>query len=336
MNGAPATRARMLAAALAVFAVMLFAYRLAPVNARSMETRTVTVAAGAGAAEIAADLASRSLIRSPALFTLYAFFSGSAHRLKPGIYQLSQAMSARRIVASLVAGPPEVTVRIREGASVADIERVLVDAGVLEEGTLRALDVSTLAGRYPFLAEAATLEGFLFPDTYRFRFGEGAQEVAGRFLDSFSKKALPHLLAGDAALLRADWYQTLITASLLEREVPSARDRRLVAGIFKKRLALGMALQVDATVAYALCGGYDDCPPLTKADFAVSSPVNTYQHPGLPPQPIANPGVGALTAALSPQSSPYLYYLPDPATGKTVFAATFEEHNDNRARYLSR
>jgi UPF0755 protein len=128
-----------------------------------------------------------------------------------------------------------------------------------------------------------------------------------------------------------------VLASLVEREVPLAEDQRRVAGILEKRLAVGMPLQVDATICHIKkirAGSSVGCYPLSPLDFAVDSPYNTYLHMGLPPQPIGNPGIQAIMAVLDPLPSRYWYYLSDPATGKTVWSETLDEQEANRVKYL--
>ena len=120
--------------------------------------------------------------------------------------------------------------------------------------------------------------------------------------------------------------------------MPDQNDQEIVAGIILKRLAEGIPLDIDATVCYAKLLGRPTSTAqacsLSPLDFKIESPYNTYLYKGLPPGPIGNPGTSAITAALHPQSSPYLYYLSDPATGKTIFAKTLDEQNQNRVKYL--
>jgi UPF0755 protein len=260
--------------------------------------------------------------------------TGSAHQLKSGTYLISPSLTTPNIVQKITEGATPVTTLVVEGKALRDIDHNLARAGVILPDGISNLSVSDLVLDYAFLKGASTLEGFLFPDTYELVPGE-ARSVAKRFLDTFEDKALPVLTEGRSTLDRALWYRDLILASILEREVTSHADRRIVAGILLKRLSIKMPLQVDATIIYARCGErFDDCPPLTKADFSLDSPFNTYLYRGVPPAPIANPGLDAILAVRNPKASPYLYYLSDPATGKTIFSETLEEHAAARARYL--
>ncbi len=282
--------------------------------------------------EIGARLSQDNLIKSITVFKLYSLLTGKAGRFQPGAYVLSYTMSVPAIVSAFTAGGANVTsVTIVEGATLKDIDASLAAAHVLPAGALVNFDLTPLKTKYPFLANVDSLEGFLFPDTYQFNINSAPEDAVIRFLDNFSKKVWP-LLQNDK-----NWYRDLTLASILEREVTGDTDRRLVAGIFLKRLALNMPLQVDASVSYAKCGGtWQTCanPVPTRSDFKITSPYNTYIHPGLPPTPIGNPGLGAITDALSPMKSAYLYYLNDPKTKTTIFAKTLSEQNQNQARYF--
>lgn len=251
----------------------------------------VDIEKGLGIKEIAAQLYDAGLIKSTTVFILYSAVSGSAHQLKPGHYVFTPAMNLPKINSALVRGPQEdVAVTVTEGETIADVEQSLVAGGVLKKGAL-----TKRHGR--------PLEGFFFPDTYRFFPNSSVDDVVTRFVSNFYQKAMPILK--DAP----DAYKALIIASIVEKEVPFSEDRPIVAGIIYRRLAIGMALQVDAA-------------------------PETYDHAGLPKTPISNPGADAIAAAVHPQKSDYLYYLSDPKTKRTIFARTFDEHVQNKFKYL--
>jgi len=287
---------------------------------------------GDGLKEIGAQLSRMSLIKSIAVFKLYSLFSGSAQQFQPGVYELNGTMSVPQIVNILTTGGAhEVAVTLPEGLTVKDVDRILTTEGVIEAGTLVNFSIQNLIERYPFLREKNSLEGFLFPDTYRFEVDSGAEKLVERMLDNFNEKVWEQLSKEE------NWYDILILASLLEREVPEFSDRQIVAGILLKRVRIGMLLQVDATVSYVKCGGVlytCENPRIERSDLSLPSPYNTYEHLGFPPAPIANPGEAAVSAALNPQESPYLYYLSASESGETIFSRTLEEHNVNRAKYL--
>lgn len=275
-----------------------------------------SVVRGDGLKKISQGLYDQALIKSAQMFRLHAFLSGSAHQLKPGVYEISAASSTREIVRQLVDGPAnEVAVRIAEGATVREIDAQLARVGVIQPGELLAFEItSSTISEYPFLAKTSRLEGFLFPDTYRFYYDSQPERVVHAMLDNFGDKAAQMIVDS-----RKGFREVLTIASMLEKEVPDHDERKTVAGIMYKRLSIDMPLQIDATLPYAELNGelYD-----------------TYKRYGLPPGPIGNPGLDAIVAALNPKASSYLYYLSDPETGRTIFSKTFEEHKLNKAKYL--
>ena len=281
------------------------------------------VAEGSGFRAIVHDLAAAGVIRSAAAFEVYEFLTGRARRIAPGKYELNPASSGAEISAALAAGPDrEATVTIPEGSTAADIDAMLAKAGVTPAGKFLAAVHAT----------STPLEGHLFPDTYRFYFASDPQDVIRRLMDNFENRVAP-LLAADPA--HAD--RNLILASILEKEVPGQDDREIVAGILLKRAAAGMPLQVDAGLCYAkqLADPSRPCHPLTSVDKKIKSPYNTYLNSGWPPGAISNPGVLAVEAALHPKDSPYWYYLSDPKSGRTIFAASIEEQVKNQQMYLN-
>jgi UPF0755 protein len=313
-----------------IIAAGIFFFSLDPVCASAGSGATAApqvifqVSSGDGFRTVAENLYAAGLIRSPISFDLFSIADGRAFMLRPGLYKLSPAMDTPAIIAALSSGGAgEATVTIPEGSTIFDIDRILSNALVIRPGALVNASGSQ------------ALEGHLFPDTYQFYTNSDPQAVINEMVGNFNTKAAPLLAAAPAP---ADATRTLIIASIVQKEVPDMADQELVAGIIIKRLALGMPLDIDATVCYAKflaepTSTAQACS-LTALDFKIDSPYNTYLYKGLPPGPIGNPGISAITAALHPQSSPYLYYLTDPATGKTIFAKTLDEQNQNRVKYL--
>lgn len=280
-------------AGLIILTAPFVAYYLSPVDALA-KNQDFRVEKGWGIQEISGALKDVELIKSSKIFLIYAVLSGSARQLKAGDYKLSKSMSLSKIVSNLETGPEEdVEIVVKQGDTLAGVEKKLAQSKILPLGKL---------SKFP----GKSLEGFLFPDTYRFFPNSPASEVVKRFLSNFNDKAMSVLSQAPG-----DYYKTLIVASILEKEVPFLEDRYLVAGLLYKRLALGMPLQVDAA-------------------------PETYDQIGLPKKPIANPGLDAIRAAVYPKASPYLYYLSDPVTKKTIFSKTFEEHKENKWKYLKK
>ena len=183
---------------------------------------------------------------------------------------------------------------------------------------------------YPFLGnipEEGTLEGFLFPDTYFFDRESSAEKIITTLLETFENKII--LSYGEEFEGRGGLFEVITLASIIEGEVRGSQERKVVSGIFLKRLDIGMALQSDATLTYVL----DEKKIQHNAeDLATNSLYNTYKHTGLPPGPVSNPSRDAIEAAVFPEESNYLYFLSDPKTGMTYFAQDFEEHKRNKIK----
>ena len=305
-----------------VILAAIFLYILSPVNTSASPT-IFEVTAGQGVRTIAGNLGGDGLIRSRFAFEAFAAVRGEAGSFQPGMYRLNPTMSLPTIANELThPADGEVQVTIPEGFTMFQIDAALANALVIRPGELVAY------------AEQNGLEGKLFPDTYRFFIDESVADVAQTFLDDFNAKAAP-LFAGESS---STMQENLILASIVQKEVPSETDERIVAGILQKRLSASIGLDVDATICYAkqlaTPSTTVNCATLTSADFKIDSAYNTYLYRGLPPGPISNPGVAAIQAVLNPQSSPYLYYLTDPTNGQTIYAATLAEQEANQKKYL--
>lgn len=275
-------------------------------------------------------LAQKDYINNRFLFVGYAIFSGQEKKLKAGSYDLPKSASIRQLVDIFAAGADseDTAVTIPEGTNIADMDRIFSRAGLTKPGDF--LGYGT-----------AKMEGYLFPDTYRFRkdathaiAGQAPAEITAAMRDNFNKKTRS-LNLSDEKLNRA-----VVIASILEKEVRTERDMRLVAGIIERRLSGNIPLQIDATVGYGVCqpeflaGRYCDVSQANIVDnLRASSPYNTYKNTGLPVRPISNPGLVAITAALNPQASDYLFYL-SAKDGTTIFSRTAAEHNAAKAKYL--
>src|SRR3989344_1985074 len=270
----------------AIFSLAVLSYLalgLLPEGAAT--TKEIYVPRGMSVREISNLLYEEELLRSPLFFRVSTVLTGTALKLRPGVYLLHSSLSPFNIAYALTeGGGEEVEVVIKEGETIFGIDALLAESGVIKAGELIALHADAEYG----------LEGFLFPDTYRFLIDSDPSAVAAKFTDNFKKKAPPKIVEREEG-----WYDALILASLLEREVPDFEERRLVAGILKKRLRNGWPLQVDAVFCYIK--EPEPCYPLSALDLKIDSRYNTYIYKGLPPTPIGNPGVEAMRAALSPK-----------------------------------
>lgn len=287
-----------------------------------------------GAEVISQRLRDAGVIKGDALFNMYVRTTGVARSLKAGTFMLKAGMSIASVAKILTeASASDRRITMLEGWGIREMGEYLVAQGALKSADEWYAVVGTPpsvagAGRQipgtlsrPGLPEAVTLEGYLFPDTYRFATDATAEDIAKKMLENFDRRTREFGAVGNDAL---------ILASIVEREVRSDADRKMVADLFLRRLKEGMALQADSTVNYVTG---KKTPSLSLADRDIDSPWNTYQHRGLPPTPISNPSLSAITAVLNPTPNPYVYFLTD-AEGTVHYARTFEEHVANKSRYL--
>ncbi len=292
--------------------------------------RIVVIPPGASSRDIGRLLQSSGMVRRGSDFVLAVRVRRLTRSLQGGEYLLSPAMSLLDIVDTVARGQVVLhAMIIPEGFTAAEIVQTLVDLRLGERARLEAI-VSRGADMFPheFLRQLPTrsLEGYLFPDTYRLPRGLPEREVIRAFVDRFEQVVMPLWQAQGAG---RSLHEAITMASLVEREAQRPEERALIAGVLTNRLRRGMRLEVDATVLYAL-GRHKSV--VTFKDLEVRSPYNTYRHAGLPPGPIASPGVEAITAALSPGITDYLFYVARP-DGSHVFSRTYQEHLAAIRRY---
>jgi len=295
----------------------------------------IKVEKGVGVKGISSLLKNNNLIRSRFWFESYVWLKNQGANMQAGDYQIGRSQNVPQIVGIITGGKVisnEVQITFPEGFTLGQIKERLLAQGFSVANDLDKEKIADYAVQYKFLngaPEVANLEGFLFPDTYRFKKDATVKEIVKKFLDNFDKKMLPEWREAIAKQNKAV-YEIINLASIVQQEAIGEQDMPLVAGVFANRLKIGMALQSDATVNYAT--GKKLRQP-TLEDLKVNSLYNTYIIKGLPPTPISNPGAAAIAAAISPATTEYLYFL-HPLDGPTVFSKTLEEHNKNKAKYL--
>jgi len=288
----------------------------------------VEVPEGASTAQIAELLAGDGVVANANMFRLRARMSESDARLKPGVYDLTTGMDYYDVIDVLAQGPTIVyfTVTIPEGFVIDQIaERLEAEAGIPAEDflALAKTGATTEFADRAYLAngDGGSLEGYLFPKTYRIREGSTAREVIDMMLDQFEIE-IASLDLSPAEARGQTLHDIVIIASIVEREAAVEQDRELVSSVIYNRLARDMRLEVCATIEYVLPGNR---LRLTNEDLQIESPYNSYKYPGLPPGPIANPGLAALQAAIEPAQTDYLYYVLTGQDGSHTFAETYEE-----------
>jgi UPF0755 protein len=295
---------------------------------------------GASAGEIGAELERAGLIRSATAFRMQVELRDAAGRLAVGEYELRPNMSVGEIVDALAMGQTRRTglVTIPEGWRAEEIAQYLEASGVVPAADFMAVVAGRGGPDAPGLpAGASSFEGYLFPESYEFGRDASAESVVGRFLAEFDRRVDEPIRAAAAA--RGYSVQGLITlASIVEREASEPNERGEIAAVFENRLDRGMPLQADPTTQYALVPFgtlFADTPywkhELSLDDLQRDSPYNTYRRSGLPPGPIANPGLAAITAVARAPERPWLYFVARD-DGSHLFAESLDAHNQNVAR----
>ncbi|MBU0646091.1 endolytic transglycosylase MltG [Patescibacteria group bacterium] len=313
------------------------AYLIAPgPEAQEVE---FTIEPGQSVETIAINLKEADLIKGETPFKLYTKWAKAESALQAGIFTLQTGMSYSRLVSELSrAEAAEVQVTIPEGYTLKQIGKAVREQlpQITEAEWLAVTGAETplraSASVLSTLPEDQGLEGYLFPDTYRFREDADAETVAATMLSTLKRRLAENEIVDLNVLFIDDltWHEVLTLASIVEKEVRTEESMKNVADIFLKRLRIGMALQADSTVNY-LTGG--DSPGVSLEDTKIDSPYNTYQRVGLPPGPISNPGLQAIDAVLKPTENNWYYFLTS-EEGEVFYAQTFDQHVINKNKYL--
>lgn len=277
------------------------------------------------------QLADRGVIRSALLFELRLRARGDANRIQAGTYDLPRNEPLDEIIDMLIEGRTLlVTVTVPEGLRLEETAGAVARGLGIDSTAFAAVAVDSLLADSLGLP-TATLEGYLFPETYHVDPTTGPRELALHLVSQFNQVFTPAWRARADSLGRSV-HEIVTLASIVEEEARVASERTVIAGVFWNRLNRGMKLEADPTVQYSL-GGHRQ--RVLYRDLEVDSPYNTYRNVGLPPGPISSPGAAALEATLYPDSVPYLYFFATGVGGQHTFSKTFAEHNRKR-RQLGR
>lgn len=299
-----------------------------------------TIERGSSSEQIAEVLETSGMIRNAKVFSYYLKFKGEGSRFQAGEYEMTPGLTLDEIIAKLNQGDVVKVEMIRftipEGFTVKQIAERIGELGYASSEDILALT----AKPQNFMSEAIKeipdndqlsywLEGYLFPETYEMEKGSDAKQIVERMLAELDSK-LGQLPEGWEAQLEANgitFHEMMTIASLIEREVVVDVERPVVASVIYNRLEIGQALQIDATVQYALG---EQKERLLYEDLEIDSPYNTYKNPGLPPGPIASPSLASIEAALYPAESEYFFYVTKKdGTHEHLFAETYDEHLSN-------
>jgi len=322
-----------------LYPIELFLHRYAltiPKNNSGLDQPFI-VAQGESVSMICIRLEQSGLIKDAELLRTYLVYTGLDRQLQSGQFVLSASMSSIQIASALMdATPTEAVVSILPGWRIEEVAANVAGSGLAisrEEFISEAYAPSPVYFTYLPLDNSPTLEGFLFPGIYMIPREESVGFVLSKILTEFNANMNEDLLNGFARQ-GLSIYEAVTLASIVEKEAVVDEEKPLIASVFYNRLALGMRLETDPTVQYAL--GFQEewstwwKSPLTLADLEVESPYNTYSVYGLPPTPICNPDLGSLRAVAFPAETPYLYFRAAcDGSGRHNFSITFEEHLNN-------
>jgi UPF0755 protein len=315
----------LLAVAAGVVLVATHVYQ--PYKGYSGTEQFVEVPQGSSVPAIARRLADAGVVRDRLAFRYAAWVTGGTRAMKAGEYRFDRPMTAIEVAEKIARGDVYVrTITFPEGLTIRDMAELFEREGLGTRASFveAASQVDLIHSLDP---EATDLEGYLFPDTYSVPRTISADRVVAMMVAHF-RKQLGETLPQRAQAAGRTVREIITLASLVEKETGKPEERPVVAGVYVNRLKIGMGLQCDPTVLYALQRAGRDVKNITRADLQFDSPYNTYRYPGLPPGPIASPGKASVEAALAPADVPHLYFVSR-NDGSHVFAETLAEHNRN-------
>jgi UPF0755 protein len=291
---------------------------LSPINSNNKNSISFTVEKGTGLKEVSGNLEKAGLIKNRIIFFLYARLGKYEGKIQAGNFVLSPSMDDKQIAETLTHGITDIWVTVPEGKRGTEIAQILKEK-------IPSYDQSW----------ALTLtqnEGYLFPDTYLIPQNATIDDVITMMKNTFEEK----YNSIDTSKTKLTKNEIVTLASLVEREAKFPEDRPMVASVLLNRLEIGMKLDIDATIQYALGFSQEENnwwkKNLTFEDLKIASPYNTYRNAELPPTPIANPGIEALTAVVNPSNTDFMYYISD-STGHLHFAKTLEEQSANIEKF---
>ncbi len=314
--------------------------------------------------DIAMDLQEKKLIKNAFYFKFHLWRNKASNNIKAGQYLLKASMNIPEILKQITEGkimPEGIWITLQEGLTLKEVDEKFSEAGLIKKGEILnykikktdaekspekdILDLILNAKQnnpisYEFFKdkpEKAGLEGYLFPDTYRFRQNAPVEEIIGKMLENFDKKLDQELRSAiyvQNPLFknneRLTIFEVIVLASIVQKEVQTFEDMKIAAGIFYNRLNIGMKLEADSTLNYITDSHRDRA---SYDDLKIDSPYNTYKYAGLPPGPISNPGLEAIKAAIYPAKTDYFYFLTA-SGGKVIYGKTYEEHLKNKVKWL--
>jgi UPF0755 protein len=313
-------------------------------NENAFGEKEFVIEPGQGVGDITRNLVEQGFLSKEFLFKVYVWEEDLRSRFIDGEYILRTDMSIKNLVQALMLqnAADETSITLLEGWNVEEMDANLTEQGVIESKELinyskkfrGAFALTESVGKdWELLAERpvkASLEGYLYPDTYRVYKQTSVEEIVSKMLDNFHAKADNELRA-EMDKQGLDFFEVLTLASIVEGEMFGYENRRMVADVFLKRLEVGMALQSDATVNYITKKG---TTRPSREDTRIDNPYNTYKYPGLPPGPINNPSIEAIRSVVYAKANPYWYFITTKES-EIIYGRTLDEHNANVHKYLN-
>lgn len=322
-----------------------------PAENGEMKDASFVISEGEGVKKIGRNLVAEKLIKSQFYFEVYVWHKGLEKKFQAGKYGLNTAMNIKDVVRILTSGEvilDETSITVIEGWNLRDIGHYLEGEGMFQTEELMELTGFPMinydldktlprpkdySDKFSFLADKPDnygLEGYLFPDTYQIYKDASIEDIILKLLANFNRKLTPGMRE-EIKKQKKTIFEIITLASIIQKEVRSEKDMKIVSGVFNNRIENGQPLQSCATLSYIL--GVNKSI-YSIEDTQIDSSYNTYKNYGLPPGPISNPGLKAIEAAIYPENTDYNYFLSKKENGETVFSRTLEEHNLNKAKYL--
>ena len=309
--------------ALVWIVIGLFYYQASRPASEKNQTMIFEIQPGMTLKQVALELSRQGLIRSPSAFQAIAYIQAKQKQVMVGEFSLSPSMPPSKILLQITSGKTILhPVTIPEGYRITEIATLLHSEGLADkEFFIRQTRDKSLIR--PLGIPADSLEGYLFPETYHFSKFTPEKKIVQKMVDTFREQVLIPQLLMSAKKSSLSWHEIITLASLIEKETGLDSERKIISSVFHNRLRKNMRLQTDPTVIYAM-EKFDG--NIRKRDLKIDSLYNTYRYKGLPPGPIANPGLKSIVAAISPIKSDHLYFVSR-QDGSHHFSSTLIEHN---------
>jgi len=312
-----------------VFLILIYNYGNTPAGSSSVE-QVVEIKPGMTLRQVAHFLSDKKLLDEPSAFVLYTYLQGKQNRIQVGEYRFSPSIPPWKILDSLTNGKAVLyTVTIPEGYRITEIAELLEQKGLVskvafiaetrKQELLDALQISS----------GGSLEGYLYPETYKFSKAAGAKKIVQTLVSTFKQRVQKPELMAQTKAGKLTFHEIVTLASLIEKETGLGTERKLISSVFHNRLVKKMRLQTDPTVIYAIAN-FDG--NIRKKDLSIDSPYNTYKYFGLPPGPIASPGLDSIRAALEPEQSDFLYFVSR-KNGSHQFSTNYKDHSSAVQKY---